>query len=1569
MRRLCIVDNLVESPIGRFRYFCLAILTLVSGLSSVYAAQLTTEPYLQSATENSIWVMWHTDTNNQSLVEYGLTSGNLNSTANGSASNWNGDVVHETQLTGLTPDTVYYYRVITDNAISNVYHFRTPPASNSEKSFRFAVISDSQSGSSNSQLQAEIINDGIIAYIEQNHGSDIPDNFSFLLNAGDLVDRGGTASQYITQHFSDEENLIRQVPLYPVPGNHDYFSDSTASNYRQVHHIPDNGTAGHEEHWYYVDYGNTRIIALDTNSGKRIQIQTDWLNSTLDAACQNPDIDFVFAFWHHPYKSEAWTPGNTTYSGDLINELETFSTDCGKPSAHFFGHTHTYSRGQSRDSTHVWVNAATAEGLIDYWGAFPNQDYEEFQFTEPKYGFMIVDVVAGNNPSFTIRRLSWGNEVVSETNLQTDSITIRSLNTKPDKPFSQSPIDGTTGLPISNIILQASTFNDLDGDTLLEAHWQLSTVSNDFDAPVIEEWTRIENWYSPPGASGQSNGFFSVNTVLDPDITKVSIADLVTNTTYYWRVRYRDNGLNWSDWSDQSSFSTDDTIPPNTNLLLNPGAEQNTANWTTVSGTFESLLNGECASVPPHTGVRNFALGGVCANEGAYGEAMQSVDLSHLATEIDGGTAEATYSGYTRSYNGNDIPELWTVFKDGSGVVLGTNLKLSSNTSSWTQVEHTVSVPVGTREIEFHISGTRTNGLDNDSYLDDLWLSVDVTQTPVNQVPTVDAGSDQTITLPASASLDGTVSDDGLPNPPGSVTTSWSQVSGPGVATFGDTSAVDTAVSFSVEGTYVLRLTADDSALNTTDDIQITVNPQPVNQPPVVDAGVDQIITLPDSATLIGSVSDDGLPNPPAALTTSWSLISGPGSVTFADPGAVNTTVSFSTDGIYVLRLSADDSLLSDSDDVQITVNPQTGNNQAPVVNAGVDQTITLPSGAVLDGTVSDDGLPNPPGSITSNWSQVSGPGVATFGNSSAIDTAVSFSAEGTYVLRLTVDDSALSANDEVEISVNAQPPTNLLLNPGAEQNTANWTTVSGTFESLLNGECASVPPHTGVRNFALGGVCANEGAYGEAMQSVDLSHLATEIDGGTAEATYSGYTRSYNGNDIPELWTVFKDGSGVVLGTNLKLSSNTSSWTQVEHTVSVPVGTREIEFHISGTRTNGLDNDSYLDDLWLSVDVTQTPVNQVPTVDAGSDQMITLPASASLDGTVSDDGLPNPPGSVTTSWSQVSGPGVATFGDTSAVDTTVSFSVEGTYVLRLTADDSALSATDDIQITVNPQPSTAILFETGVIQGVTDNWQTVSLANNYNSMVVIATVVLPGQSDIPAVTRVRNQSGNSFELRLQNPTGGAISGYNVHYLVVEEGIYTEATHGVKMEAVRADSVFTARKNNWFLLEARVYQNSYTDPVIIGQVMSENDASWSTFWQSSDNSRTNPPTSSSFAAGKHVGEDSNITRANETIGYVVLESGSSNINGANVYATLSGDNVRGVGNTTQGFVVPISGLSNPQVVLASAAAMDGGDGGWAVLFGGTPLSNDEIRVAIDEDTIGDPERNHTTEQVSVLVFE
>ena len=109
----------------------------------------------------------------------------------------------------------------------------------------------------------------------------------------------------------------------------------------------------------------------------------------------------------------------------------------------------------------------------------------------------------------------------------------------------------------------------------------------------------------------------------------------------------------------------------------------------------------------------------------------------------------------------------------------------------------------------------------------------------------------------------------------------------------------------------------------------------PSNRAPVVNAGPDQSITLPATATLAGTASDDGLPVG-SILTTQWSVVGGPGTVTFADANAAATTATFAVEGDYTLRLTATDGELSTADTVAVTVNPTGGGGTATTVRSSV---------------------------------------------------------------------------------------------------------------------------------------------------------------------------------------------------------------------------------------------------------------------------------------------------------------------------------------------------------------------------------------------------------------------------------------------------------------------------------------------------------------------------------------------------------------------------------------------------------------------------------------------------------
>ena len=100
--------------------------------------------------------------------------------------------------------------------------------------------------------------------------------------------------------------------------------------------------------------------------------------------------------------------------------------------------------------------------------------------------------------------------------------------------------------------------------------------------------------------------------------------------------------------------------------------------------------------------------------------------------------------------------------------------------------------------------------------------------------------------------------------------------------------------------------------------------------------------------------------------------------------------------------------------------------NVAPAVNAGADQTIQLSTDPiVLDGTVTDDGLPG--GAVSTTWSVTSGDSAnVSFADALVAETTATFAAAGTYELTLTADDGELSSADSITVGVTPAIPDGL---------------------------------------------------------------------------------------------------------------------------------------------------------------------------------------------------------------------------------------------------------------------------------------------------------------------------------------------------------------------------------------------------------------------------------------------------------------------------------------------------------------------------------------------------------------
>jgi len=568
-----------------------------------------------------------------------------------------------------------------------------------------------------------------------------------------------------------------------------------------------------------------------------------------------------------------------------------------------------------------------------------------------------------------------------------------------------------------------------------------------------------------------------------------------------------------------------------------------------------------------------------------------------------------------------------------------------------------------------------------------------------NQPPTVSAGQEQVIGLDEPLVLNGFVADDGLPEG-APVHHVWQQIYGPGTVTFDHPANTNVTARFSQQGTYVLRLSANDSQFTTLDEVTVIVRPR--NQPPSIFPGSPVSVALDNSHTLNATVTDDGNPTN-GAVAVIWTLFSGPSQVTFNDASLIQPTVNFSTNGTYVLRITATDSELTATGHTTITVILPANNR--PVVNAGPDQTISNLF-TWLQGSVADDGKP-PASALDVSWSYSGASGAVVFANSNSPTTAVAFSQPGTYVLTLSAKDGPFNATDSVVITIPNQPP--LIVNAGPDR------TITQPTNSLL---LAGYVLDTG--SFAVAWVrLSGPGSMGivggtTLTPTVTFTTAGTNVirlrvtDGGinyddtltvvVAPSGNSGPIVSAGSNRVTFLPTNSITLNGTVTDDGLPARSTLSYfWSQAAGPATAifdQPATLNPEVTLPETGTYLLRLTATDGSLTNADDVVVTLrqfVNAPPQVAAGLDATVRITNSPSLTGLVTDDALPTN-GILSATWRKLSGPGVVALSPLSAsalatnslrVDSSVSFSWPGTYVLRLQADDSEFTAFDDLTVSV----------------------------------------------------------------------------------------------------------------------------------------------------------------------------------------------------------------------------------------------------------------------------------------------
>jgi RHS repeat-associated protein len=582
--------------------------------------------------------------------------------------------------------------------------------------------------------------------------------------------------------------------------------------------------------------------------------------------------------------------------------------------------------------------------------------------------------------------------------------------------------------------------------------------------------------------------------------------------------------------------------------------------------------------------------------------------------------------------------------------------------------------------------------------------------------PLVNAGTNRTIPSPNTFTLQGTVTSQN--NPAGTVTARWTQLSGPAMS-FTDPSNPTTTAYFNTAGSYVLQLTGTDGNLQTSSTVTITAVVG--NQPPVVNAGPDQTIQLPTSTvTLNGAVTDKSVPV--SSLTISWTTVLGPGPVTFSNPTQPVSQATFSAAGTYVLRLAASDSQLIGSADVRITVLPVAPVNQPPVVNAGPNQTLVLPSNVStlpLNPTLVpiSTGFNNPVGIdyhqptnkvVTSvnyfygsphNFELVAADGTRSqFSKISGLTDEVYIAAardEGGGMSQGGFRAGELFTGSGVPgVIVRISPDGNVVQNP--------WVTLPGE-GGLLRGQLYI--DRSGVFNGDLIVLTTAGNVWRVTSAGVPtlLANIRTPIAEGLLVVPndalrYGPWAGKIivGGESQTLLFAI--DAQGNVTTFDLGIPSESIKLIPAnENFFGVDFGGSTL-WGIPASELTGFAGDILIAEefsglLWVihwngtnfeTLKIAHVTEWEGTTfAPAGIVQVASTSATTVLNGSVTDnDGLPVG-GTLTSLWSQVSGPGTATFASPNTPVTSVTFSEPGTYVLRLTASDSQLTSSSDVTVNV----------------------------------------------------------------------------------------------------------------------------------------------------------------------------------------------------------------------------------------------------------------------------------------------
>ncbi|MDX2088392.1 MAG: metallophosphoesterase family protein [Kofleriaceae bacterium] len=298
------------------------------------ASSIKRQPYLQQVTTSSAIVGWTTSQPAGARVEVTKPTGEVVTASKGEeeATLTRSKSEHQmwSKLSGLEPDTLYCYTLFSgDQQITERTGFRTAPTADSTKPIRFLAIGDSGGGGSDQ-------------YELREQMDTVP--FDMIIHMGDVAYDNGTLQQFDDNVFGVYGELFRNIPFYPVAGNHDHETQKGAP-FRAVFNLPG------EETYFSYDYGRVHFAAIDTELPYGPQIE--WLDKDL-AASKAP---WKIVYLHHPPYSSGDHGSDVPLRKALAPVVEKHGVQLV-----LAGHDHHYERMKTQNGVDYIVSGGGGRG-------------------------------------------------------------------------------------------------------------------------------------------------------------------------------------------------------------------------------------------------------------------------------------------------------------------------------------------------------------------------------------------------------------------------------------------------------------------------------------------------------------------------------------------------------------------------------------------------------------------------------------------------------------------------------------------------------------------------------------------------------------------------------------------------------------------------------------------------------------------------------------------------------------------------------------------------------------------------------------------------------------------------------------------------------------------------------------------------------------------------------------------------------------------------------------------------------------------------------------------------------